>query len=303
LRCLLPARHLAAHGYDSKLLGRVRIGRPDVVVFQKAYAAPHLDLAARLKARGARLVLDVCDNHFYNPTGSPEYAARADRLRRMIELADVVTASTRTLADVIEHPRCVVVDDFVEWPDELAAPRADSDPFRLLWFGNAGDPDLGFGMCDLGGILEAIAPFAEARPVELVVSSNSAAAYGRWIAGAPFPTRYEAWSPRSFQQLARRAHVSVLPITLNPFTAAKTANRVVTSILHGLPVVAGAVPSYAELGDFLLFDDWERNLRRYADDAELRAAHVANGQRFIAERFADRRIVSQWVDALGLQPG
>jgi hypothetical protein len=94
LRAYRPAAALAEAGWDSAVVRGRRTTRSDIVVFQKAYDERHLRLVRRLRRRGTTVVFDLCDNHFYNPNNSPVRAARADRLRRMIGLADVVTVST-----------------------------------------------------------------------------------------------------------------------------------------------------------------------------------------------------------------
>lgn len=302
LRCILPSRLLAGAGVDSRLLRRHERPRADVVVFQKAYGPDHLALAGRLRRSSVRLVLDVCDNHFHNPAGSRELAARVDRLKRMVDLVDVVTVSTPTLAGLVQHDRRLLVDDCVEWPVEGEAsrkPRASDDPFRLLWFGSAGDPTLGFGLCDLGQRMPELAAFAAGRAVELVVASNSEEQFRRWIGDQPFPVHYEAWRRRRFPALLKRSDVAVLPVTPNPFTTAKTSNRPVTALLHGVAVVTSPLPSYLELSPFLLFEAWADHLTRYAEDPALAATHVAHAGAYVAERFSDASVVGQWQDAIG----
>lgn len=299
VRCLLPARLLGTAGVDSRLLRRHERRRADVVVFQKAYAPDHLALAARLRHAGVRLVLDVCDNHFHNPADSREVAGRAERLKRMVDLVDVVTVSTPTLAELIQHDRRVLVDDCVEWPAGPRAPRARFGPFCMVWFGNAGDPALGFGLCDLRPRMAELMAFASGRAVELVVISSSEEQFRRWVGDQPFPVRYEPWRRRRFAALLAGSDVAVLPVTLNPFTTAKTSNRPVTALLHGVPVVTSPLPSYLELSPFVLFEDWTQHLTRYADDPELAATHVREAASFIGERFSDARIVSQWREAIG----
>ena len=58
-------------------------------------------------------VFDLCDNHFYNPMQRADYHDRAERLRRMIDDVDAVTASTPELAALVDRP-CDIIDDALD---------------------------------------------------------------------------------------------------------------------------------------------------------------------------------------------
>ena len=53
----------------------------------------------------------------------------------------------------------------------------------------------------------------------------------------------------------------VVPISPNPFTRCKSANRPALALAAGVPVVADAIPSYRELAPYLTLDDWAGGLR------------------------------------------
>ncbi|HVL06287.1 MAG TPA: hypothetical protein VM388_09870 [Acidimicrobiales bacterium] len=297
LRCYRPARALAEAGWNSRILTRHLPSRPDVVVFQKAYGPAHLALASRMQRRGAAVVFDLCDNHFYATSDDPRSAERVERLRRMIGLADVVTASTPTLASRIDHPRVVVVDDAID----VAGPALDASPVtrrRLVWFGNAGSEAEHYGMADLGAILHDLSQVAKTVSCELVVVSNSAPAFERYVGGSGLEARYQPWTPASVERALRSADIALLPVQANEFTLCKTANRVVTSLLHGLATVAGRIPSYEEFSPYIRFESWQEHVGAYLADPELRAGDVAGGQAYIADRFPPGHLGEQWAGAL-----
>lgn len=298
LRCYRPAHALAGAGWDSRISARHGVARADVVVFQKAYGERQLASAARLRQKGTAVVFDLCDNHFHNPDRDPVLAERASRLRRMLELADLVTVSTPTLARLVEHPNVIVVDDAVEAvPPAPDLPPADRLP-RLVWFGSAGSPQAGYGMTDLSLILEELKAVSERCPFELVVVSNSEAAFATHVGGSRFPARYVPWSADSASRELWAADIALLPVTANPFTVCKTSNRVVTALLHGTAVVAGRIPSYEEYAPFIRFEHWAENVEAYLADPKQRAADVAAAQRYIAGRFAPGHLTAQWDGAL-----
>lgn len=302
LRCYRPAAALARAGWDSALLSRYHPARPDVVVFQKAYGERHLALAARLRRRGTAVVFDLCDNHFVGRGGDPERTARADRLDRMIAISDMVTASTPWLSTLIEHPNVVVIDDAIDVVEPVSV-QSSHPGRRLVWFGNAGSEEEGYGMMDLGAIADELRDLGRRMDFELVVLSNSLDAFERYIGHAGLKTRYAQWSPAVADKELRAADIALLPVTANPFTACKTANRVVTSLLYGLGTVAGCIPSYEEYSPYVRFGDWQKNIAAYLVDPSLRTAHVTAGQGYIADRFPADHLVHQWGSALRMALG
>jgi hypothetical protein len=68
----------------------------------------------------------------------------------------------------------------------------------------------------------------------------------------------------------------------------------VLSLLLDVPVVADKIPSYEEFSQFVLFSDWENNLRKYAGNSQLRQQHIKHGQEYILAKYNQNRVVSQW---------
>lgn len=298
LRCYRPARALAQAGWDSRLMARHGVTRADVVVFQKAYGDRQLAAAARLRRTGAAVVFDLCDNHFHNPNGDPTLAERASRLGRMVRLADLVTVSTPSLATLVDHPNVVVIDDAVEAVQPATDVSLARQMPRLVWFGNAGSPAEAYGMRELGRIVGELRAVAERRLFELVVVSNSEAAFAEHAADRDVPARYVAWSTASVSRELWAADIALLPVTANPFTVCKTGNRVVTALLHETAVVAGRIPSYEEYAPFIRFEDWAANVEAYLADPMQRAASVSAARTYIAGRFPPGHLADQWDGAL-----
>ncbi len=298
LRSLVPNQLLAQSGWDSELFKSVSTDRYDVVVFQKAYESEDILLAEGLADRGTRIVLDLCDNHFYNPEDLPQLTERADRLSRMVALADAISVSTPTLGQLIENKRVFLVDDALD-PVIVARSREPRWPrFRagthLAWFGTAGSRSLDFGLVDLARIIPNLNNLNTRVPITLTVISNSREEYRRHVKQANFSTHYCRWKFRTFSSFLASADIALIPITSNPFTICKTSNRIVTSLMLGTPVVADLIPSYREFEPYILVGEWERHLERYARDRELRHHHVTAGRQFVQQRFAPEVIVEQW---------
>jgi hypothetical protein len=113
-------------------------------------------------------------------------------------------------------------------------------------------------------------------------------------------TYYLPWHGLSFSAALQLHSAAILPIQRNPFTACKTANRVLTAALHGLNVVADEIASYAPFADCTVLDDWQRGLGSYLHDEPLRARHRATMLARTQERYSLDGIAEQWRQALAL---
>jgi len=112
-RALIPSQAMGASMNDYSA---------GTLIFTKPQADEVLKMA-EAKAKGAKIVVDVCDDHL----DWPHY-------KEAIRIADVVTCPTEEMAKLISAlgREAVVVPDPYEFP--LKAPHVRGD--KLLWFGN-----------------------------------------------------------------------------------------------------------------------------------------------------------------------
>jgi hypothetical protein len=317
LRCLLPMARLAAEGVRAEGYSRGRRDAYETVVFSKTYDAAALAEAQWLKARGRRVLLDLCDNHFFGEREIGSVRERSVRLEKMIEAADLVIVSTPTLRDQLIERFSLTAEKLRLIPDYLEE-GADGrlslsgrfalwrlkrflgghpGALRLIWFGNhgAGTPA---GMADLARIRPMLQAHARAHPVTLTVMSNSRRTYRRVMSGWSLPTTYVAWSVNRMDAVLRLHDVAVLPINPSPFTLAKTVNRPATAVLNGLGVIADAIPSYEELRPFVRLDDWAGGLDYYGALKSQGSIDVAEGQVYLRQSYSDAAITGLWKQAV-----
>jgi hypothetical protein len=309
IRALLPAQYLSKTGVQATVIPPGGEGEYDCAVFQKAYAKRDLALAEALKARGARLIFDLCDNHFYNPTGDPAVAEKVDRLKRMLDLVDAVTVSSPEIAKLITSKPTFQCDDALEllpftqlaerlgWPTRRLRRRLNR-PVRLVWHGQSGTEHLNSGVAPVGLLLPELEELHRRLPLSLTIVSNSAKAFRRHIAGARFHTRFVTWRAQTFAPVFAQHDICILPIEKNEFTICKTNNRAMTSLLLGVPVVAEEIPSYREFAQWMRFGDWSRSITEYAERPDVAAAHVRAVQAHIARTYTEQRVIDQWSTAL-----
>ena len=305
LRAYLPARHLREAGWNTEIFDDRKAETYDLVIFQKIYQRDTIALAERLKKRGTKLVFDLCDNHFYNPDGNPTLHERAQRLYAMINMMDAVSVSTFELSKLIAGKTVEVIDDPIDyqrvtpWLDlRLKAERLLNPERRsrvkFVWHGTAGLPSPPTGLINIQRVLPYLQDLNRTVPLSLTVISNSRELFEKYASGADFPVRYVDWDLTTFAYNLKQNDVCIIPISTNPFTICKTNNRLVSSLLFGLPVVADPIPSYQEFSQCVLFGNWTDNLRTYATDPKLRRMHVRKAQQYIRSKYTPSRVVTQW---------
>ena len=304
-RVQTPVGALRAFGHAVEVYDRANADAYDLVVFSKTYSAEDRHLARDLRDRGAKVVFDICDNHFYNPFDLPRYREIGGELTEMISLADRVVCSTPALARIVQaqtngEVKPLVVGDLVEKVELPPDPEPASPRRRLLWFGSHGSPNAPAGMSDLLLIARVLSEAEAYAPLELIVCSNNQAKFEAQIAPLPLSTRYVEWSPDALKDCLAAADAVVIPISPNPFTACKTHNRLTLSLYAGVPVVADSIESYQEFAPWCTLDNWTEGLRKVLEDNLAERARALAGRPYIDEHWSEAACVSAWEQALEL---
>ena len=310
-RALLPCKYLKQEGWSCEIFRYKNIEKYQVVVFQKLYDEKTIELVKILKSQGVITVFDLCDNHFYYQLDEPSaLAERSQRLQKMLDIVDVISVSTPELKKLIGAKTDkipIVIDDAIEVPKtnllfkgylqlKNIFRKIPNNHFNIVWYGNAGTENPPYGMIDLARILSSLEELHQEIPIKLTVISNSESTFEKYFASARFPTKYYKWSLLTFPYIFSDHDVCIIPINLNPHTQYKTNNRLVLSLLLGVPVIADKIPSYEEFEGFALFSDWNKNLHKYAFNSMLRQQHIKQGKEYILAKYNRNRVVSQWSD-------
>ena len=300
-----PVRALQALGHAVEVFDPHRADDYDVVIFAKTYSVRDRALAGRVRARGGRVVFDLCDNHFYNPHDLPKYRQVREELLDMLSLAQQVVCTTPALAEVVREvapwaAAPVVIGDAVE---RLPAAKPALEPFdglRLLWFGSHGSPNAPAGMADILLVKDQLLAAAARGAVELVVCSNSREKYLELIRPLPIDSRYVDWTLDGFPGVLASADGVIIPISQNPFTACKTHNRLSMALYAGAPVIADSIEAYEEFAPFCTLDDWAGGLERLAEDPDAERARAAGAHDYIERNWTTEALALKWQAALGL---
>jgi len=309
-RCLSPLVELQRIGFDVELYSEEAdaAGRYAAVIFSKLYSPGEQKLAAALNARGVKTILDLSDNHFYNPFDLPEYATAASNMRAMCELVDRVICCSGYLGQVVAQEAKLaraplVVGDAVETmvlPLDAPSPFAGrgGEPFRILWFGSHGSPNAPAGMEDILRIRKQLAAAHERVECELIVLSNNAEKYKTLAPKIGIPATYVEWSDDALMTTMARTHLVVVPVSVNAFTKCKSNNRAATALWHGIPVIADRIPAYEELRSFMFLDEWDAGFSHALAGSREIQMRTAAGSGYVRQNCSISVIAVEWRRAI-----
>jgi hypothetical protein len=309
-RCLTPLNELKRTGFGVELYSPEKdaAGAYSAVIFSKLYGQRDQQTAASLRRRGVKTILDVCDNHFYNPFDLPDYRRAAIDLRQMARLVDRVVCCSQHLAGVVAKESGLdlaplIVGDAVEamtLPPDSRDPFVPpaGDPFRIVWFGSHGSPNAPSGMEDLLLISKHLEKAAKVRACELVVISNKQQKFEALKSTLPIPSRYVEWADGALMTEFSRANLVVVPVNSNPFTKCKSNNRVATALWYGLPTIADRVPAYDDLAEFAVIGDWEFGFEQAIATSREMQVRTAAGASYVRAHFGNRQIAAEWRRAI-----
>jgi len=301
-RVLIPAQQLARLGHQVQVASIAPDGWPsaireapcDVLVISKSFHPATEELARQMKARGVKVVVDFCDDHFAHP----QYGAH---FRALAALADVVVASTGAMAESLRRNasrEAVVITDPVEGPRGVPsfAPRLPA--LRMVWFGHP---------TNLGGIAARAAELkslAHRMPVRLamvtsptpeahVFASDVARECGVKAAIVP-------WSPEATWKALEESDLAWIPAVDSEQKAVKSPNRLLETLWSGRLAVADFVPAYQPFADLVpVGRGLEAPVAEALEDPGRTEAAIGEAQRRIARAHSPFECGRQWAAALG----
>lgn len=259
-RAAIPSANLGS-GFTSF----VNEGESDVYVFSKP-VRDDVALALRAKEHGAKVIVDIGDNHFEREDFGPIY-------KEIVGLADKVVAPTPVGADVINAHTGRVVDAVIPDPYEEAFAQPHADGEKLLWFGHHTN-------------LKDVVQWTKVlNGMDLKILTGPNQAVKVW----------EQWTPALQKQRLSEANIVILPTRKG--AEYKSANRLVNALRAGCFPVCGSHPAYAEFRKFAWVGNFPTGLRWAlhfkADLNEL----VSEGQKYI-EKYSPKAVGAQWAQLL-----
>lgn len=320
IRCLLIAKGLQESNINARVTNKPGIS--DVLVLSKRYDQKSLTAALKLKAEhGVKLVLDICDNHFDSNMNSKHARTRVDDLRTTLESVDQIIVSSSYLKETLQKEAEIrvpvfVIPDLIEEPfvpniiDKIKFPVDElwylylkfrfsnkRNTVKLVWFGNAGGDAAKGGMDDVLKIKEQLSRIASQHSIRLTIVSNSYKKYRTLKNTIGIDTNYIPWSSNTISRVLYLHQISLIPISKNSFTLSKTANRVTTSLVHGLEVFADLIPSYEDYKDLIYYNDWNGQFEDLVLNSLIKSNCCSKEPKLNVESH-NQKILGTWVRCL-----
>lgn len=303
-RCLAPLAALRRRAVDVSLFDPAHEAAYELVVLSKLYDREARALAERCRARGQRVLLDLSDNHYFNPKGLPQYVAAADDLDAIVPLVDLITVCSPHLGEILQarfdqELAIAVVEDAVETLDvaRAAGRGKPGGPVHLLWFGSAGSPNADNGMRDLERLARVFDQVQMPPASRLTVLSNNHDLFTEIRSKFGIAAQYNEWGHEIFADYLAVVDAVVIPIENNPFSLCKSNNRLATPLYYGVPVLADEIPTYTAFRPYAYLDDWQEGLRAVIDRAPTLAARTVAGRAFAREHCTIETVAAQWQGA------
>jgi glycosyltransferase involved in cell wall biosynthesis len=305
-RVLAPARFLVEQGHQTAWLRFDQLQaaeidlqvaarlHADVVVVSKVLSKGSVEAATTAKKNGAKLVVDLCDDHF-------DTENLRDAYFKLCEMADTITASTAAMAQTIQQRTgraAQVIDDPFEGPlgEPTFCPLALSDRIKLVWFGHPVNFDTVLSM------LPGLKKLSSTVPLELHIVTDETAAQQSPLFGElhnavsdRLQLKLTPWSLAATWQGLAQCDLVVVPSLPEQKKQVKSPNRVVEGIRAGRMVIAYPLPAYVELRDYLwLGEEIADGIRWAIANPQKVLEQITQGQLAIGRRFSPRTIGGRW---------
>lgn len=200
------------------------------------------------------VVYDVVNDHFAGP--------KADAYHGMVAAADVVTACSDAMAEVVKAAtgrEAVVIDDPWECGEEAAAVRGE----YVVWFGH-------------GANVETLRPYADLPNLRVVSNVRGAIPWTR---------------------AKERSAISQAAVVLLTGKPTASTNRIVKAIRSGRFVVTpSGVPSWEQFREYCWIGDVREGVEWALNNREDARCRILAGQQYISATFRPSLITGRWME-------
>lgn len=310
-RCRVPGMELMRLGYGVRFNGHMTpqdVEWADVIVFQRQWSTPALQVMQMAKSLGKRIVYELDDDIWSIQPWQPNYSYWQDPkivgpTEQMLRDADVITTTTEPLASQLRrfNQKVRVLPNMIPpemWQIDESESEA-TDPISIGWAGSASRGT------DLGLVRTVVAQLLDRYPdLRFVLGGDKS---NMVFGDDPRVVQLEPVTLGQYPKLLSNIDIGLAPLQDNRFNQAKSDLKFLEYGMLGIPTVASHVTPYSssivngENGFLAKNDkDWLKYLRRLIEDAELRRMMGENAKRFAEARTIDKN-VHLWEKAYGLR--
>jgi glycosyltransferase involved in cell wall biosynthesis len=284
----------------------------EVIVVQRVHSWESVNILARLKKAGRRIVYDIDDDIFAIPESNPAFKAfgMGDQMAAVecMKLADLVTVSTPELQDrlikLVGISSVMVVPNALD-PDESWTPTAltgSPDKWKRIFWQGSSTHEEDWGECL--GALDYI--FRRRDDVRLVLLGYLPVMLQKKLVEDHWKNRVEYMGPLPpeayFKMIKHiRAEVGLAPLKNNIFNAAKSNIKWMENALIGMPTVASNIEAYSGTiisgQDGFLCNtqqDWITSIEKCLDDGQMRKQMVGKARHRVRSEFNIKDVAQTW---------
>jgi hypothetical protein len=310
LRAILPASAMIEHGTEASIISlytprvdgySTLMDLFDLYVVSKVFNRHSLDIVEELVRSRKNVIFDFCDNYF-EQSDLNEYSSE---YRRMLELAEFCIVNTHAMGSLLRRIKpslivAVVQDCFESRPLPIRNIPQDG-LVRCLAFGNR-------LVCKhLTPWLERLSQSNLRRSLAVEVLTQVDAEILTWIQRTRQQMQNNVtvsitnWTEYQLENSFLRSDLVLIPSEHGTFYSTKSLNRLLESVVSGLPVIAYPVPSYMEFRqEILLTEEPEQALEELLLNPERARAKASRAQDLILSRYNTRKIGFKWHKVLNV---
>jgi len=261
LRAVLPAKYL-----DVELTpaNKVEYLHSDLVIFGKVWNA-EVACWKFLTKHHIPYIVDVCDN-----------VERFPFYRDFMKHATKVVVSTENLRKLYQEYDPVVIPDCVE--GQRMAPRPIKDPPKILWYGDQQN-------------LPALSDCVRSQEYKQAKSK-----FNFSLSVLSNHPGVDEWTPQKMADELEDCDAVMIPATYSDRYQLKSANRLLTGIWAGKPVIAFPLDAYQEFADYaLLTEVIGEGIEMVLDGQEV---GIIEGQDYIEGNYTPQVVATKWQDII-----
>jgi hypothetical protein len=245
-----------------------------------------LDLIRQARYLGAKIVIDYTDHHLGFASPMRHFYAEA------LTLSDSVTVPSDAMRKnllVATNIQALLIPDSLEY--NIRAPQnRRNKKSRLIWFGHGSNLRFLLSFLnenDLRKRCEVLSIVTSIEGINWLAQQSQRVSLPR--------IKLIPWSKESLSRAARCSDLALLPVGVHdPSKSGASANRLITALALGLPVVTQSLLSYQDYRDF--YTDIDND--RYLDVIEYPwgdHVRVLKAQDTVVPQYLPERIGGAWL--------
>lgn len=261
----------------------------DIVVFQKAFSAPFIKQAKKLKQRGTKIVLDINVNYI-DDDGECVSSEQQENILEMIKLCDCILTSSEYLRSLYSghHKNVVLIEEAINIDTaHLNKSHSDKKIIKLLYCGYAAKAK------ELELIKNVLIKLNKKYGVKLLFICEKDPAL------SIIPYEFVKFNTRNSPYQMLDADIKIAPRDMQrKYNFGHTFTKIGLPMSLGLPVVASPIPSYLRSPAIICETehDWFDSLEELVRSAKRRSEIAAIGRTYVLSNFSSNVITNQYIN-------